>query len=166
MGEREIEGFLSKNLEVLSLVMPSTGHHQSWVFPKEEIRPPSERIGGGLIPDYLLAGAGSFGVEWFVLELKGPDKRGFTKTSNSVSLSGEANKGICQLLNYIEVSARDQAYFKDTLKLLSFREPRGILLIGTDAERADDPLIRDFKSAWNRINSNVKIRSITLLCAR
>jgi hypothetical protein len=84
VGEREIEGFLSKDLEVLSLVMTSTGHHQSWVFPKEEIRPPSERIGGGLIPDYLLAGAGSFGVDWFVLELKGPDKRAFTKTGNSV----------------------------------------------------------------------------------
>jgi hypothetical protein len=131
----------------------------SWVFPKEQIRPPTRRVGGGLIPDYLLAGARSGGIDWFVLELKGPDKRAFSKTRQSVSLSGDANKGICQLLHYIDIADRDQAYFRDTLKLHSFRHPKGILLIGTDKETEDDPLVREFKNAWNRLNSIVEIRS-------
>jgi hypothetical protein len=98
-----------------------------------------------------------------VLELKGPDKRAFSKTRQSVSLSGDANKGICQLLHYIDIADRDQAYFRDTLKLHSFRHPKGILLIGTDKETEDDPLVRDFKNAWNRLNSIVEIRSYNAL---
>lgn len=144
--------------------MTSTGHHESWVFPKEEIRPTSQRIGGGSIPDYLLAGAGSFGVDWDVLELKSPDNRAFTKTRNSVSLSNEANKGICQLLNYIYVSARDQMYFRD-MKLLSFRKSRGLLLIGRDAETEDDPRIRELKIYGAELIHTRKFARITLLCA-
>jgi hypothetical protein len=158
-GERDLEQYLGENREVLSLVvwMFSTGHHMSWVFPKEQIRPASGPT-GGLIPDYLMAGASSSGVEWFVLELKGADKRAFTTSGNRVSLSTDANRGICQLLNYIDLSSRDQAYLRDGLELSGFREPRGILLIGTD-EETDDPKVQNFKNAWNRINSKVQIRS-------
>jgi hypothetical protein len=162
-GERDIEKYFRKNREVLSLAigMFSTGHHMSWIFPKEQIRPPSGLI-GGLIPDYLIAGASSNGIEWFVLELKGADKRAFVKTGKRVSLSADANRGVCQLLNYIDLSSRDQAYLRDGLALLGFREPRGMLLIGTENE-ASDPQVRDFKSAWNRINTKVQIRSYNYL---
>jgi hypothetical protein len=105
-----------------------------------------------------MAGAGSYGVRWFVLELKGADKHAFKKTGKLVSLSANANNGVCQLLNYMDSSSRDQAYLRDGLELTGFREPQGILLIGTDDE-TDDPQVRDFKSAWNRTNPKVQIRS-------
>ena len=135
-SEREIEKFFGENSEVLSMaiLMFSTGHHMSWIFPKEQIRPASADPVGGLIPDYLMAGAASDGVQWFVLELKGADKLAFSKEGKRVSLSADANKGICQLLNYIDVSSRDQAYLRDGLELTGFREPQGILLIGTHDE--------------------------------
>lgn len=158
-GERAIETFLSANREVLSLAvwMFSTGHHMSWIFPKLEVRPP---VGadGGLIPDYLLAGASSEGVRWFVLELKGADKAAFVKRGKRVALSLDANNGVCQLLNYIDQSARDQAYLRDGLKLSGFREPQGILLIGTDEETRDSQ-VANFKQAWNRMNPRLQIRS-------
>jgi len=162
-SETEIESFLRKNHEVLAMTidMFSTGHHMSWIFPKEQIRPPSGPI-GGLIPDYLLAGANSFGVEWFVLELKGADKPAFTKRGKRISLSRDANEGICQLLNYIDRSSRDQAYLRDGLELTGFREARGILLIGTERETGDAQ-VRDFKAAWNRINPKLQIRSYDAL---
>lgn len=161
--ERDIERYFRENREVLSLAiwMFATGHHMSWIFPKEQIRPPSGLM-GGLIPDYLIAGANSNGLEWFVLELKGADKRAFIKTGKRVSLSTDANRGICQLLSYIDLSSRDQAYLRDGLALSGFREPRGILLIGTENETSD-PQIRDFKSAWNRTNTKVQIRSYNYL---
>jgi hypothetical protein len=162
-GETEIEGFLKKNPEVLAMTidMFSTGHHMSWIFPKEQIRPPAGSI-GGLIPDYLLAGASSLGVEWFVLELKGADKLAFSKRGKRIFLSSYANEGICQLLNYIDRSSRDQSYLRDGLELIGFREPRGILLIGTEHE-TDDPLVRDFKAAWNRMSPRIQIRSYNSL---
>jgi hypothetical protein len=158
-GEREIEKFFGENREVLALViwMFSAGHHMSWIFPKEQVRPSSGSV-GGLIPDYLMAGASSNGIEWFVLELKGSDKRAFTKSKKRVSLSADANQEVCQLLNYIDLSSRDQAYLRDGLELSGFREPQGILLIGTDDE-TDDPQVRSFKGAWNRINSKLQVRS-------
>ena len=158
-GETEIERYLRENREVLSMTidMFSTGHHMSWIFPKEQIRPPSRSL-GGLIPDYLLAGASSNGIEWFVLELKGADKRAFVKRGKRVLLSSDANEGVCQLLNYIDQSAHDQAYLRDGLELAGFREPRGMLLIGTEAE-TDDNQVRDFKGAWNRANPKLQIRS-------
>lgn len=118
-SEREIEYFFSQNGEVLSLIiwLFSTGHHMSWIFPKEQVRPPSGNV-GGLIPDYLLAGASSIGVEWFVLELKGADKRAFSRRGNRISLSNEANRGVSQLLNYIDICSRDQAYLRDGLELV------------------------------------------------
>jgi hypothetical protein len=133
----------------------------SWIFPKEQIRPSSGSV-GGLIPDYLMAGASSNGVEWFVLELKGADKRAFTKARKRVSLSADANQGVCQLLNYIDLCSRDQAFLRDGLELTGFREPQGILLIGTNDE-TDDHQVRAFKGAWNRINSKVQIRSYSAL---
>jgi hypothetical protein len=162
-GETEIENYLRKNHEVLSMAidMFSTGHHMSWIFPKEQIRPPSGSV-GGLIPDYLLAGASSNGVEWFVLELKGADKAAFAKRGKRVELTMDANEGICQLLNYIDRSSRDQAYLRDGLELIGFREPRGILLIGTENE-SDDMQVRDFKAAWNRTNLKLQIRSYNSL---
>jgi hypothetical protein len=119
-SERELENFFSGNREVLSLTIStfSTGHHMSWIFPKEQVRPPSGKI-GGLIPDYLLAGASSGGVEWFVLELKGADKKAFSSHGNRILLSNETNS--CQLLNYIDFCSRDQAYLRDGLELKGFR---------------------------------------------
>src|ERR1700746_577437 len=51
VSEREIERYLGTNHEILALAiwMFSTGHHMSWVFPKQQIRPPTGPI-GGLIP--------------------------------------------------------------------------------------------------------------------
>ena len=124
-GEREIEQFLTKNREALSMAIWifSTGHHMSWIFPKAEIRP-ATGPGGGLIPDYLMAGANSGGVSWFVLELKGADKNAFVKKGNRIYLSSDANKGVCQLLNYLDWTARDQAYLRDSHELIGLREPR------------------------------------------
>jgi hypothetical protein len=162
-GEREIERFLATAREVLSLAiwMFSSGHHMSWIFPKEQIRPASGSI-VGLIPDYLMAGARSGRVDWFVLELKGADKRAFVRNGKRLWLSADANKGVSQLLNYIDLSSRDQGYLRDGLGLSGFREPQGILLIGTD-EESDDPKVRDFKNAWNRINPKLEIRSYNAL---
>ena len=162
-GERVIEDFLGENREVLALAlgMFATGHHMSWVYPKQQIRPPAGLV-AGLIPDYLMAGASSDGVAWFVLELKGADKQAFKVNGHRVLLSGDANEGVCQLLNYIDIASRDQAHLRDGLQLIEFREPTGILLIGTEDE-SRNPKIREFKAAWNRNMPRTRIRSYNAL---
>jgi hypothetical protein len=75
--ERKIEKFLPDNREVLAMAvwMFPTGH-MSWIYPREQIRPPSGPAGGS-IPDYIMAGANSDGMQWFVLEFKGAETSSF-----------------------------------------------------------------------------------------
>jgi ribosomal protein S21 len=162
-GEREIEQFLGVNREVLALTMflYGTGHHAAWLYPKQQLRPPSADQ-AGLIPDYIGAAANSNGVTWWVLELKGADKKAFRKSGNNVVLSGDANEGICQLIGYMDLSAKTQAYLRDELRLTGFREPQGVLLIGTEDESQDEA-VRNFKQAWNRLNPRAQIRSYDAL---
>lgn len=162
-GERELERFLGRNPEVLALTtyMYMTGHHAAWIYPKAQIRAANDDI-RGLIPDYILAGANSNGVSWFMLELKGADQKAFTKRGTRVYLSPVANQGICQLLNYIDVGSHSQAYLRDGMELTGFREPSGILMIGTE-EESQDKHIRQFKAAWNRAHPRLQIRSYSAL---
>ena len=53
------------------------------------------------------------------------------------TLSTEANRGVLQLLEYIDVCAENQAYLRDQAGLKELREPKGLLLIGTQAELND-----------------------------
>ena len=163
VNETTIEKFLSANKDVVSLLISlfSTGHHASWLYPKEVIRPASGEV-GGMIPDYVLAGANSDGISWFVLELKGPNHSAFVKRGKRVYLSSAANKGICQLINYIDVSTRSQSYLRDELRLNGYREPNGILLIG-DEEETVDQVVQEFKGAWNRMNPRAQIVSYSRL---
>jgi hypothetical protein len=162
-SEREVERFLGANTEVLALVtfIYLTGHHAAWIYPKAHIRAPGGAP-AGLIPDYVLAGANSYGVSWFLLELKSPGHRAFVKKGAHVYLSPDANKGVCQLLNYIDVASRSQMHLRDEMKLTGFREPRGILMIGTEDEMQDED-IRSFKAAWNRMHPALEIRSYNSL---
>src|SRR3546814_17045339 len=91
-----------------------------------------------------------------------PTRRYSDLTGKRVSLSSEANHGLCQLINYIDRSARSQAYLRDDLKLAGFREPREVLMIGTEEESRDER-VREFKGAWNRMNPRVQIRSYSAL---
>jgi len=163
-GERKIERFLSNNKESFSLILSliHTGHHASWIFPKKQLRP-SSGSPGGIIPDYLLAGKNSFGVQYLLVELKGAEHNAFTVDRKRVYLSSEANKGVCQLMNYIDICSRSQAYVRDELNLVDFREPVGVLLIGTEAETDGNDQKRTFKAAWNRLNTKATIRSYNSL---
>ncbi len=65
-SETEIEIFLRDNKEIVALItfLFSTGHHASWLFPKQHLRSPANNI-GGKIPDYVVAAANSGGVSWY-----------------------------------------------------------------------------------------------------
>src|SRR3546814_19946157 len=57
-----------------------------------------------------------------------------------------------------DVCSSDLAYLRDDLKLAGFREPREVLMIGTEEESRDER-VREFTGAWNRMNPRVQIRS-------
>ncbi len=163
-SETDVEAFFNENQPALALVLTffQTGHHASWIVPKQIIRARLSDTSPGLIPDYLIAGANSDGVTWWVMEVKVPGARIFGGTDSAKTLSTEANRGVLQLLEYIDVCAENQAYLRDQAGLKGLREPKGLLLIGTQAELSDSRN-RKLRAAWNRVNPSIQIRTYSAL---
>jgi len=153
-SETDIHNFLDLNREIFSFALYAyrTGHHGSIVLSKQNIRPHLKTDSSkGLIPDFLMAGFNSDGADWWVVELKGVNEAVFTyDKDNHAYFSSTMNKGIFQLLEYIDFCAENQTYLRDTLGLPDFREPNGLIIIGTE-EEFNDRRLQKLKSAWNRL---------------
>lgn len=118
-AETGIDSFLRDHPALLAACMNFTqfGHHGTWVVPQQVVRPPSLPGIRGLKPDYLVGGKGSRGYSWYVVELKSPSDKMFSRNrAGNMSLSSDANRGICQLLQYIDYCSAAQSYLRDILK--------------------------------------------------
>jgi hypothetical protein len=94
------------------------------------------------------------------VELKGADAPMFSQSSSKLAFSPVVNRGICQLLEYIDYCASAQAYLRDTLRLTGFREPGGFLIVGRGSEFERDLRRQQIKAAWNRrMGDAIEIRS-------
>lgn len=165
-SETEIENFLKNNKNILANILRllNTGHQGAWGIPKQVMRPHGPGNQKGHIPDYILGGHSSNGFEWYVLELKGANQKILTETSNRLYFGSDANKAICQVIEYIDYCAEVQVYLRDTFKLKDFREPKGLILIGRETEFSNDKRREKFKSAWNRfMRHKIEIRTFDSL---
>jgi len=129
--------------------------------PKAAIRSGIHGTVQGMIPDFLVGGESSNGITWLVVELKGAGAKLFSGSGGASKLrfSSDANRGICQALEYIDYCARAQAHLRDEMQLAGLREPAACLIMGREQEVAPERL-RDLKAAWNRrMGSAVSIRS-------
>jgi len=155
-GEKEVDLFIRDNPAVLTaaLKFAATGHHGAWVLTQQMIRPKLGITKPGLIPDFIIGGKSSDGFEWWVVELKGVDAQLFSYKGESLQLSDTLNKGICQLLGYIDYCDETQSIIRDQLKLNNFRRPNGLIIIGNEEELESDERKQKLKAAWNKINSS------------
>ncbi len=122
-GETKIDDFLVSNPEVFTAALQDfrTGQHAAIVIPKQAIRPKIivDNV-RGLIPDFIIGGKNSDGWNWWVVELKGSDQTLFSQTKLDTYFSSEINKGICQLLEYIDYCSEQQGALRDSFKLEGF----------------------------------------------
>lgn len=159
-SETEIDMFLRKKYDIFVGILDifNTGHHYCKAISQPKIKLSISGISTGYILDWILLGKNSDGNQYFFVELKGAEKKIFTKTKEKIYFSQECNKGINQLLFYLDYANRNQAYFRDELKLDNFSNPKGILIIGTADELTSE--MKQHKKAWNDILSG-KISIIT-----
>jgi len=164
-SETRVDTFLRKNRDLLAACLNFTrfGHHGSWVIPQQAIRP-STAVEIGLKPDYIVGGASSDGYSWYVIELKGVTDSIFAEKKGKLYFSSTANRGVFQLLEYIDYCASIQMYLRDVLGLTDFREPKGILIIGNEEELVNNDSRQRLKSAWSRIaGDRIQIRTYDAL---
>ena len=166
-GETAIDNFLRSNPALLAACMNFTqfGHHGTWVVPQQLARPPSLPEIRGLKPDYLVGGKGSRGYSWYVVELKSPSEKMFSRDqAGNIFLSGVANRGVCQLLQYIDYCSAAQSYLRDTLNLKGFKEPKGFLIVGREAELSNDIDAQELSRAFNELMApRIEVRSFDAL---
>lgn len=162
--ETEIDKYITENPVLLTSILDfnNTGHHAAWVIPKKVIRQNISEDIPGLIPDFLVGGRNSFGITWYVVELKGANHSLFKSASNRLCLSSTANMGLCQVLEYMHFCNKAQGYLRDTLKLKEFVSARGFLFIGRSAE-TDEQRKKDLKASLNGMNKDLQIRSYDAL---
>ncbi|NVO09793.1 MAG: DUF4263 domain-containing protein [Bacteroidales bacterium] len=155
-SETEMHNFLLTNQVLFSFALYSfrTGHHGIWVYSKQVIKPKIEGVSKGIIPDFIVGGKNSDGFQWWIIELKGVNDNIFTLDSNNeLYFSSTVNKGLCQLLEYINSCSEIQGHLRDIFKLKDFREPNGLLIVGKESELENDERRQKLKGAWNRLNT-------------
>lgn len=169
-SETIIHKFLIENPEILTALLDfyRTGHQGAIVIPKQEIRPRIKTQDlKGLIPDFLIGGKNSDGWSWYVVELKGPSQTLFSQSNDDTYFSSELNKGLCQLLEYIDFCSEEQSILRDAFKLMNFREPYGLLIAGREKELDYDSKKQKMKGAWNRLlHGKLEIRTFDALLSR
>jgi hypothetical protein len=141
-------------------LLKRVGHHAMWVKNKPEIRPPLTNGKKGKIPDSLIAGKGSGGIEWFIVELKSPQDSLFNKNGGFGSV---ANAGLRQLAEYLIYSEQKQGAIRDALEIRQFATPQGIFVIGKEEETRDNENLQELKSFWNNSLHNIQIVSFSTL---
>lgn len=159
-SETVVHNILAENPIIFEPILDRVGHHAMWFKNKPEIRPTLTNGKPGKIPDCLLAGKGSGGTEWFIVELKSPQARLF---HSGGYFSPDANKGLNQLASYLSYANEKQGAIRDALEIREFRSPRGIFVIGKRAETTENEHLRELKAFWLASMSNIQIVSYSRL---
>lgn len=154
-SEAELHTFIeaNKTLSAVLLFHTQTGNHNTWVVSKQALRAKiiAQNI-RGLIPDFIVCGKNSDGLSYWVVEIKSPNESLFTaNNANEIYFSSEVNKGICQLIEYVDFCNEQQALLRDLYKFEGIREPNGLLIVGRESELEKDQRRQKMKHAWNRI---------------
>lgn len=163
--ETEIHIFLEENLQIFGYLLGAynTANHGFTVYSKQEIIPHIKEKNKGLIPDFIIGGENSDGWQWWIIEIKSPKDLIFSNTKSALHFSDIANKGICQLLEYVSISDKLQAHLRDHFGFKDFSNPKGILLIGTDDEFKNKQK-QNIKKAFNDLMSKrFEIRTFSWL---
>ncbi|WP_422362515.1 Shedu anti-phage system protein SduA domain-containing protein [Pyruvatibacter mobilis] len=159
-NETTAHNILAKNPIIFEPVLERVGHHAMWFKNKPEIRPTLTNGKPGQIPDCLIAGKGSGGVEWFIVELKSPKAKLFHPGGY---FSSEANKGLNQLARYMAYANEKQGAIRDALEIREFKTPQGIFVIGRRDETDQREDLEQLKSFWRSQLSNIQIVSYSRL---
>jgi hypothetical protein len=159
-NETAAHNILAKNPIIFEPILERVGHHAMWFKNKPEIRPTLTNGKPGQIPDCLIAGKGSGGIEWFIVELKSPQAKLFHPSGY---FSSEANKGLNQLARYMTYANEKQGAIRDALEIRDFKTPHGIFVIGLQDETEHCEVLEQLKSFWRSQLSNIQIVSYSRL---
>jgi hypothetical protein len=132
-SEEAIQKALTENPYLIQYAIDGSGHHGTWAFPKQMIRPRGADGTAGLIPDFLVVTQSSLGYFWHVVELKRFDVQFANRSGDG--LSTEGNKAVAQCNNYLTHFQDYIDAIRSNIRIEELIQPKGaILLIGDSAK--------------------------------
>jgi hypothetical protein len=138
-GEEVMQRCLESNPYIVQYALRHSGHHGTWVFPKQMIRTTGADKSSGMIPDFLVAARSSLGFRWFIVELKRPGEQ-FANSKGS-SFSSEGGKAVAQCQAYLNHFQNYIDTVRANVRVEELIQPQGAVLImgrssmETDAQR-------------------------------
>ena len=155
-AEEPIQRVLSANPYLIQYVLPQSGHHGVWVFPKAMIKPPAGPDSKGMIPDFLVASRSSLGFYWHVVELKRSDIVFSNKRGNGYSRDG--NHAIAQCLKYIDWCSNYIETVRANVNIDELAQPsQAIILIGRASN--ETPTQQICRRHFDRGNGSIDVVS-------
>jgi hypothetical protein len=134
--EEDIQQVLTSHPYLLQYAIENSGHHGTWVYPKQMIKPHSADGSAGLVPDFLVVTKSSLGYFWHVVELKRSHVQFANRKGDGYSADG--NKAIAQCTGYL---AHFQDYIdtvRSSIRVDELVQPKNaILLIGDSITESD-----------------------------
>ncbi len=88
------------------------------------------------------------------MELKGANTKWFTENKSDIYFTSTINKGIHQLIQYLDHCDTYQSKFRDEHKLLDFKKPKAILMAGRRTEFVNNPRKKAIKKTWDSLLGN------------
>jgi hypothetical protein len=135
-SEEAIQRMLTAHPYALQYAIEGSGHHGTWVFPKQMIKPPGADGRSGLIPDFLVATSSSLGYFWHVIELKKAADQ--FANSRGDAMSRTANTAVTQCNGYLAHFADYIDSVRGSIGLSELVQPRGAILLMGDARLESD----------------------------
>ena len=155
-SETIIDKFITLHPELLCFVISlySTGHHHTWVIPKKVVKTKTNSNDKGLVPDFIIGGQSTSGKEWFILELKGANTNLFVEKASKIYFTDIINKGLHQLIEYLDYCDTYQSKFRDEHKLIDFKKPKAILMAGRRNEFQNNQRKKSIIQTWRTLLGN------------
>lgn len=155
-SEEAIQVCLTENPYLVQYPIRESGHHGTWVYPKQMIRPKAATGEPGLIPDFLAVTRSSLGDHWWVVELKRFDTQFADSQGGGMSPAG--HKAVSQAAGYLSHFREYIDAIRSHARIPRITQPAGALILIGDS-RAESAAQRTVRSNFVRTSSNIDVAS-------
>ena len=153
-SEEAIQVAMTAHPYLLKYAMSKPGHHGTWAFPKQMIRPRGADGSSGMIPDFLVVTLNSLGYFWHVVELKRANVQ--FGNADGTGYSTDAHSGLAQCNGYLTHMQDYIDAVRANIRVPDLLQPEGaILLIGDST--LETPAQRECRMNFVRNNKRIDV---------
>ncbi|RZJ47607.1 MAG: DUF4263 domain-containing protein [Brevundimonas sp.] len=155
-SEEAIQNCLTENPYLVQYAISNSGHHGTWVYPKQMIRPKAATGEPGLIPDFLAVTRSSLGDHWWVVELKRFDTQFADAQGGGMSPMG--HKAVSQAAGYLSHFREYIDAIRSHVRIPRLTQPSGALILIGDSQTESEAQ-RTVRSNFVRTATNIDVAS-------